>query len=961
MRSSRLLLTLVMLFFFLYGSIMAGTTGKIVGTVTDKNSNEPLVGANVTLDGTTLGAATDQDGYFMIINIPPGTYDLKVYYVGYVTTTVENVKINVDRTTRQNIQVTEETMTGETIVVEAERPIIEKDRTFSASIVNSESIEDMPVTEISEVISLQAGVVTGAGNEIHFRGGREREVAYLIDGVPVTDAFSQGGGSNVDIENSVIEELQVISGTFNAEYGSAQSGIVNVITKGVEQKYKGSVRMYTGEWISNKDDIFIGINDVNPLATKDVQATFSGPLLSDKLGFFVSSRYSNNESYEWYERRYNPIDGWKINAYNRWYGEHYAGQLTQGGRITIPDSLKTGDGERGPLYQRESLSFNAKLSYLPTATLKLTYQLFGSWDQSKGGNEFNRYQPDETATWTGNSQHHFLIFKHSPTAYFFYNLRASFQHNISDSYYRKDNKIAEFPGDTGIHPIGSSSSGFSLGNTAGFYTGKEGKNYRDLYMVNGDLNWQVDKYNFIKAGFEIKQHEVNTYDWGYIETQDWQRNKYSPSINGRDYTWPEYWDTMVNYWENWNENFGTTKYRKLDEDEITLYRDYTIRPFEAAFYIQDKLELGDIILNGGVRLDMFDPKEKVVKNKRVESYLLGTDSNLEDAKTQYQVSPRFGISFPISATGAFHVAYGHFFQMPSFSKMYNQPLYTMTPLQLEDRRLGNAELEPERTVAYEIGIQQGVTHDLSLTCTAYYKDIENLLGIEKVTTVDAIGYTRYINRDYGTVKGVTVALTKAPTGLISGSVDYTLQYSNGSASNPDFLQLVETATRVGGTEQQFIERQILPLDWDQRHTVNAILNISRPRDWIFSVLSSWGSGLPYTPEFVESFEMPEREFKNTARKPIRWSVDIKAKKFLELMNMRYILFLKVDNLFDHLNENYVYATSGRASNNARIPSQEAIERSALAQEGHFTLDEVDNRPEWYSEPRKIELGLEILF
>lgn len=940
---------------------IAGTTGKIVGTVIDENTNQPLVGANVVIEGNAMGASTDQDGFFMIINIPPGKYTLSAYYVGYSTISVENVSVSVDRTTRQNIAMKPEAIEGETIVVEADKPIIEKDRTHSASIVDSKVIENMPVTEVSEVISLQAGVVTGAGNEIHFRGGREREVAYLIDGVPVTNAFSQDGGSNVDIENSVIQELQVISGTFNAEYGAAQSGIVNVVTKGVEQKFNGSVRVYSGEWISGRDDIFLGINDINPLATKDIQATVSGPLLSDKLGFFISTRYSNNENYQWYERRYNPLDGWVIDAYQRWYGEHYAGQLVQGGRIFIPDSLKTGDGKQGPLTTSESVAFNAKIAYQPFPSMKLTYQFFGGWDKVAGGSSFNRYQPDETSTYTGNSQHHFLILRHSPSPFFFYNIRASWQHNISDSYYRKDNRLAEYPGDVGIQPIGSSANDFSLGNTAGFYSGKDGKNYRNLYMLNGDFNWQIDKYNFIKAGFEVKQHEINTYDWGYIATEEWQRNDYSAAINGRDYTWPEYWAVMVDYWKNWNDNFGTTKYRKISADEVTLYRDYTIKPFEAAFYLQDKVELGDIILNGGLRLDVFDANEKVVKDKRVESYLLGSDQNLVDAKPQYQLSPRFGISFPISSTGAFHVAYGHFFQMPSFSKMYNQPLYTMTPLQLEDRRLGNAELQPERTIAYEIGIQQGVTEQLSLNCTAYYKDIKNLLGIEKVTTVDAIGYTRYINRDYGTVKGLTLALNKAPTGRFSGSIDYTMQFANGSASNPDFLQLIETATRVGGTEQQFVERQILPLDWDQRHTINTMVNISEPNDWIVSILATWGSGLPYTPEFVESYELPDREFKNTARKPTRWAVDLKAKKFFELNGLRYILFVKVDNLFDHLNENYVYATSGRATNNARIPSVEAIERSALAQEGHFTLAEVDNRPEWYSEPRKVEVGLEIQF
>jgi outer membrane receptor protein involved in Fe transport len=957
----------ILLFNFLFLLLIAsenfaGTTGKISGVVTDQATGAPLIGANVLIEGTSTGTATDADGYYSMINISPGRYNLIFQFIGYAKVRIENVEVSVDRTTKADAVLSSESVSLDEVLVKAERPAVQKDRTYSASVVNSDAIENMPVTTMQEVIQLQPGVVAADG-QLHFRGGRGREVAYLIDGIPVSNSYNQDGGINVSVENSMIEELEVISGTFNAEYGSAQSGVINIITKGPEEKFSGSIKTYAGEWLSSRSDVFIGIDDFNPLAEKDIQLNLSGPVISDQLSFFVSGRYNNSQSYQWYEKRFNTIDGWRIAAYQKWYEGHNSGDISGTQAIPIPDELSTGDGSEGPLQHYKSYSFSGKLNYFPLSQFRIGYQFYGSWGETKGGDDSRRYQPDETTTSLGWSQHHFLTIKHSPSANLFYNLGFSYQHNDGESYYRKDNKVAEYPGDDGIQPISSSTDGFSLGTTPGFYTDADSKNFRDLILVNGDIDWQIDKYNFIKAGFEFKKHKINTYSWGYVETKEWENKKW-PSVDDIDpavYEFEEYWSALVNYWKNWNDIYGTTKYRKYDESEYTLWRDYTIEPVEAAVYLQDKIEFGEIIVNAGLRLDVFYPNEKYPVNKKAESYLLGTASNQAEASTKYQLSPRLGVSFPVSDGGVFHAAYGHFFQMPSFEYMYNRPLYAFTSLQLDGVRLGNADLKAERTIAYEIGLQQQIASDLAVDVTAYYKDIRDLLGIEKVTTVDAIGYERYINRDYGNTKGITVGLRKTGMGFITGAINYTYSYANGSSSDPNTLQVIETATQIGGEPVQFIDRKILPLNWDQRHTLNVIINFSKINDWSIGIISSLSSGLPYSPEFIERYDLSEREYKNSAERPTRWSVDLKAKKNFTLGSLQYVLFLKVDNLFDHLNENTVYTSTGTAEYIARIPSTEELEKERLAQQGLFTLGEIDNHPDWYSSPRKIELGLEIHF
>jgi len=414
---------------------------------------------------------------------------------------------------------------------------------------------------------------------------------------------------------------------------------------------------------------------------------------------------------------------------------------------------------------------------------------------------------------------------------------------------------------------------------------------------------------------------------------------------------------MVEYWKHWEDIYDTVRFRKYSEDEYTLWRDYTIKPSEAAAYIQDKVELGEIIVNAGLRLDIFMPNEQVPINYRVESSQLASDQNLKDASTKVNLSPRFGVSFPISATGAFHAAYGHFYQMPSFTKMFNQPIYVLTPLQLEGMTLGNADLDPERTIQYELGLQQQLVPGITADVSVYYKDMSDLLGVEYLTTIDNVRFLRYINRDYGNSKGITVGINAFGNDLINGSVNYTYSTANGSASDPDYIALVQASTQIGGEPVEFLDRQIISLNWDQTHTLNALVDFQFTRSWDMSVIGTYWTGQPYSPSFVEKYDILEQEYNNADTKPVQWSVDFKTRYIFNLGQSNLIVFLQVDNIFDHLNQNSVYSSTGTAYHNARLPSTEEIEIERLEQAGLFTLAEIDNNPGWYSSPRKLRLGL----
>lgn len=951
--------------------LFSGTTGKIVGIVADKTTGEKLIGADVVLEGTGLGSSTDKDGFFSIINVPPGTYNLTVHYVGYISQSVENVRVSVDRTTTLNFRLSSETVEGQMVIVEADRTAIQLDRTHSSSIVTSETVKLMPVTEVEEVLALQAGVVT-VGGQMHFRGGRAREVTYIIDGVPVTNSFSEQGGSLVEVQNNMIEELEVISGTFNAEYGQAQSGVVNIVTKNPASNFSASLEAYLGEWVSNKTHTFLGVNDINPAADKNLEFSLTGPVFSDKLGFVITGRLRSYESLDWYQRRFNTLDGWRIAAYRDWAQKRSIAVGGATGIIPVPDSLATGDFSRGPLRTSDFGSFQAKLIYSPASSVTLSYQGFGSYEETvgpldprgRGFDQFFKYAPDDFGTFREWNYSHFFRFQHFPSKKFFYNLAASYQREDGDFFYRKDNKVARFPGDDGIQLFSAvgGEGNFSLGGTGFFYTGVPGQNYIDQYLVQGDFNWQIDKYNYIKVGFSGRQIIADLYGRGVRATPAWDNYAWplTSEIDPAQLTYNEYWAALTEYWRNWEETYQAERYLPARDDEVAFFRDFQVKPREFSVYLQDKLELEDIIINGGLRLDMVDPNDVVPINYRTESFNLGAPANLKKTSVKYQVSPRVGISFPISSNGAFHGSYGHFFQMPPYERMFNEPLVNLPKYQLEGRTLGNADLLPEKTIAYEIGLQQGITDEIAVDVTAYYKDFRNLLGVEQIQTIDLATYRRYINRDYGSSKGITVDFTKSH-GFVNGGINYTLSFANGSASDPAALFLITAATQVGGEANVFPERKIRSLNWDQRHTLNAFINFVKPKNWSIGLVGFMNSGNPFSPQFVDRFDVPEREYLNTAFKPTRWNIDLKAMKHFNIVGLASSLFLKINNLFDQLNHERVYATTGQADQIARLPEETARMRENLATEGLFTLDEVELAPDNFSPPRLIQIGFEVKF
>ena len=189
---SRLLKSVTVVLLLVGSAAFAGTTGKIAGKITDAKTKEPLFGVNVVLVGTSMGAAADVDGNYFIINIPPGTYQVRASSVGYTSSLVDKVVVSVDQTTKVDFQLSEQAVQVGEVEVVASQPIVQKDLTSTTATVSSDQLKQLPLETISSAVNLQAGVVDG-----HFRGGRTGEVKYLVDGLSVNDVFSGNASSSI--------------------------------------------------------------------------------------------------------------------------------------------------------------------------------------------------------------------------------------------------------------------------------------------------------------------------------------------------------------------------------------------------------------------------------------------------------------------------------------------------------------------------------------------------------------------------------------------------------------------------------------------------------------------------------------------------------------------------------------------------------------------------------------------
>ena len=913
------------------GLAFGGTTGKIAGKATDAQTNETLIGVNVLVVGTTLGASTDLDGEYFILNIPPGTYSLRASAVGFAPVTVGGVKVTVDQTTRIPFSLQAQSVELGDVVVTATRPIVQKDLTSTTSSVTSEEIAALPLEDVAAVVNLQAGVVDG-----HFRGGRSNEVKYLIDGVSVNDVFS--GGYTMEAEVNSIAEVQVLSGTFNAEYGEALSGVVNQVTKIAGEQYTGEVSAYIGGYMTNRTNVFLYRDQEKFLGflpelysrVYNVQANISGPVDGPDgyVKAFLSGRYLDDNGSLYGKRVFNPPDSSNFSANDP--SDRYIGATGDSAYVPMNFSrrwmlqgklqFKVGSAKGivlNGLYQKNdyrdydhAFRLNPDGDYLRFQESHLvsgayTHVFSGAAFLDASASRFVSYYKQHIGDWQLSLPDPSSLPLPWPEKYVRLYANAGYNNlGVGPNPYVSPVRLQD-----------AGANSFLTGGTQNWYFSHRTTSYTGRV----DLTAQVNPIHQIKAGVETQLHtlEYQDYQIHVDETSGYKPQMAKPG------------DADYNQYEN--------------------------NPYQLAGYIQDKIELEYLVVNVGVRFDYFQPDGMVLINPDSISALdvlqpPYSGPLFDRARIKYQLSPRVGISYPITERGAVHLSYGHFFQIPAFEFLYKNPNFRI-PLtgnfpEFVGTTIGNADLEPQRTTIYEIGLQQELSPTIGVTLTGYYKDIRNLLGLEIHIRNDIKKFGAYVNRDYGAVRGITLSFEKRMSDGFGANIDYTYQIAKGDASDPN-----DDFNKAQASPPIESNKVLVPLSWDRRHSLNATITVGTADDFIASMIARFGSGLPYTPSLMNQ----RTGLENSDNRPAFYNVDVYLTKVLKLLGSDVSMFLKVYNLFDTANETDVFGDTGRAGYTLELTRQQEAPR------GVNTLQEYFTRPDFYSAPRQVILGASVSF
>ena len=811
---------------------VAQTTGKIAGVVRDAEGN-PFPGANVRIEGTTRGASADADGAYFIIGVPSGTYTVAASLIGFRTARVTDVAVRVDRTTEIDFVLEEELGELGEVTVVADAALVEPDRTSASAKVTGEEILALPVDSFQETVALQAGVTTDQAGGIHIRGGRSSEVKYYVDGVAVSNPFSNGLA--VPVENSAVEEVEVISGTFNAEYGQANSGIVNIVTRSGGAELSGSFIGSVGGYLSGNDEAFTDLDEANPLGERYAEASLGGPTGIPRLSFFTSAKVTDREGWLFGRRVFMPSDS-----------SNFGGP---------PDTWAiqaTGDSAAVPLNGSSGFTALGKLDLALSGAMRLSYSLTRATSTGRFYNHFYRLNPGFLPEQRSASTNHLVAFNHIVNSRTFYDVRLSaFTTDFEQSVY-------DDPFDPRYADI------FGRGNQPSFVFNTGGVDPRQLdrsstsYGVDIDLTRQFGTTHLVKVGVEGKVHDL-TFQEFFVEVDPRRFGSLDPQI----------------------ADPSTNRNNSYDES-----------PIELAAYVQDKIEIDDLIVNVGVRLDYFDARSRVPTDLRDPQNVLNPrpeDEAFRDATAKVQLSPRLGLAFPITDRGIVHASYGQFFQIPEFGRLYENAEFEVA-LGSFNTFIGNADLEPQRSTVYEIGLQQQLGDFLAVDVTGYYRDIRNLLGTglyETLTGGDTYG--RYENADFGSVRGVTAALSfVVPERGLRGGINYTFQSARGNGSDPRQAffdaQGNNEATRV-----------LIPLDWDQRHNLSLSATATRA-GWTVGVIGEFSTGYPFTP--VDAQRVPLVELRNLARYDPEVRLDVRATRGVEVAGVSAQLLVIGENLLD---------------------------------------------------------------
>lgn len=896
------------LFCFLVSSIAFGQSGKIAGYVSDAGTGEALIGVNVVVKNQQLGASTDIDGNYVILNVPPGTHTLEFSYIGYQTVVVEDVSVKIDRTTRIDQQLREEAVEmSEAVVVTADRPIVETDKTFSSRHFEAQEIRAVAAEALTDVLELNAAINRNADGTLSIRGSGSDEINYTINGIKsITTnsgqpAYGTGQKSDndwkYDINPLAVEQMELITGGFNAEYGNAQAGVVKVVTKdggpqfsgGFMMEYRPAGKYHWGDYLYSKDQPEWQLYG-------ELDETWYNLYRDQNTGLVDSNLAQLN--YEKWIRNHTPgpdnplgVYDYRNDPYTR-YLFSLGGPL--GGANTNMTFFLSGELKNNPtrLPTREKIqrlqNYSLVVAYKPNEKhhLKFTglYQYFysgigsGSRDIRWAG-LWGTYGAKRKYTLIYDSPREESVFAQSVN----YKLIFSPQSLLETTFTHQSERLYALqtptPGTDRDRQLNPEIEDRVLENITTldyrpYFTWSSLYNQAslsDFYELKSHFSSQLDKGNLFKAGFE-----------GWILDQN-----YNASSS----------QTVSAY--IWRTGFASN---------------YKAKSWYTAAYLQDKLEFSGMIANAGLRFDAYNFGADVPVDEHNVFYQADGNTNRglpewEDSKTYSFFSPRLGISFPIGERTAFRVQYGHFRSMPTFNQALDQQTFNGW------NHYGNPNLKPKLSVNYEVGVQQNLWDTHQLDVVTYYNDLQDQISVVYIEAPTASStsdrnltgtYLSYRNNGYGNSRGVEIQFRNRQ----DRNLLYSFSYSLSQTTFGYYGDIKEVAQANVLLEDRFIyDATDLIAPEDRTHRFNGSLTYNwfddeGPQLFGFYPLENFtanvvyrlASGAPYfySPTFQTNFEV-----ESNRRYPLESSTDLKLQKSIGFGDYKLKLGMRILNLFDN--------------------------------------------------------------
>ncbi|HUU27918.1 MAG TPA: carboxypeptidase-like regulatory domain-containing protein [archaeon] len=906
---------LVLLSLVLTRGLAAQTTGKIEGQVTDKETGNPMEGCQVTVEGTTLGNITNAEGRYFILNLPPGLKTLRFNFTGYRPALVENVRIQAGHTVTVNSSMETMVFELEAIVFEGEaEPLVPRDNVQTKQRIPSDFSSSMPVGRLEDALALKAGVVENEAGKFSIRGGRLGKEAVYIDGILVR-AFSEqaylsdkisADNSPLSVGKNAVEEVNVITGGFNAEYGQAQSGVINIISREGGNEIKGSVQLITDGFMPRTSDY--GYNELScdlgvPLGLPSFSSLFlsaeikgtadATPAVGGEHGGFLGI----NEVF---------LD--RLNSYLDQLGL-YDPNSAASRKVGLLDANSfQEDVQRLDRYSFANVFWNdTNGDGLPDQRLIIsgdrftggTRELdpagvyFASNPARNPGNSGDLYSLSGKLTWyTGPSLKFLATFMGSRNQRIYYQheniFNAPERRNAGDRV-RTTNTI--FGLDWIIHQSAEKSANLII--RASTYSNKQngGALSPDSYLRSTVGGFGLSNLSFISEsrtslddiyqavrGYEPTLTTYPTYNSGYLNAfastftplpgQRGQDNLANPLLLFNEsglplrlvndleerFTFKADFDAQVDQYNRVKMGAELQRMKIYTRHFFyvggPLQDAWTVEPKIYASYAQNRLDLGDLVLDTGLRLEYFDPAADFPS---VPGETLPEDSRYK-ARKKLKFSPRVEVGFPVTDRSQLRLSYGVFAQVPAFSDYYsllNRDIQQDLASDNINNYFGNGRLDMPYTTAFEAGFTTLLSENVYLDFVGYNKDTRGDIAYRWLTPQELLDLggqgtrqsTRFgknlfmaTNGDQGNIKGFDLSFSRRMAGYWSASANYSLTFARSSASDPQefaraYGRQIIRDPLTGQDKNPDPPSNQSPTDNDQTHTVNLQLSVELPPDF----------------------------------------------------------------------------------------------------------------------------------